>query len=565
MKTKLFFAAMAAVAIVGCNKEPQGVNPVENGQTSYLAVSIKATGSMTRADEVDNPEDFEYGTYDENAIATAAFYLFDDAGDPYILEDGTNMVTVATKDLTANQAKPTENIEAYSKVILVLKGQKDEPPTQMVALINTAKTYAGSTLAELQAASTDIATSGYFTMSNSVYAANKPDGQPVVAVPVLPENLFTDPVPGENDQVGNAYQAPADAEVVPVEIYVERVAAKVRVKVDEELVNDSNLILVDQETDTYAEITGWEVTNTTAESHLIKNYAYTDLFSPVNNPVFFRSYWAKTIESASAIHGLTYGQINNELGASSYYHENTIDPTPELDENGMWYNDVDKDGVDNAEMTQAPQLIVAARLCNADGSTKAFARWYGKDYADVEGLKANMINNAAKQIYVEDDKTQQTNDYRGITVDDVAFNQVDDQTSYYDVAEYDGNRRYEVIVEPVEDMVYYKYDATQDKMVVMTESEVVSILSKIAPAMIWEAGQTYYYSLISHFGDAKGMVRNHIYDITISGMKGFGTPVYDPTKIITPEPTVEQDAYHLTAQINVLSWNVVSQDVELGF
>ena len=92
-----------------------------------------------------------------------------------------------------------------------------------------------------------------------------------------------------------------------------------------------------------------------------------------------------------------------------------------------------------------------------------------------------------------------------------------------------------------------------------------AILAKIEPAMIWKTGLTYYYTMINHFGDADGVVRNHSYDVNITAFHGLGTPIFEKDDFyIIPEIPVEQKAYNLTAQINVLSWALVSNDVELG-
>ena len=81
--------------------------------------------------------------------------------------------------------------------------------------------------------------------------------------------------------------------------------------------------------------------------------------------------------------------------------------------------------------------------------------------------------------------------------------------------------------------------------------------------MMWETGMTYYHTNIKHFGTATGIVRNHVYNITVNGVMGFGTPVYNPDHVITPEDPDEQPAANLAAQINILSWSVVSQNVTL--
>lgn len=562
---KLFFAAMALATVVSCSKNVDDVSGVTaDGQTAFISVSLKAAGEMTRA-EATNPESFQYGSKAENTINNATFYFFDAVGDAYTV-DTDNAVEVNTKTLTANNANPVENIEAYSNVILVIKESQNTPPAKMVALINVENpaAYANKTLAQLQTLAVNHSTTNGFVMSNSVYEAN---GAEVVATEILPENIFTTPDP--EGEVGDAYVAPENSGVKPVEIFVERVAAKVKVNVSNKIEGVVNVPATDNTEaytiypvadvkDTYVKVRGWDVTNAAVESNLIKDYATTNLFSPVNNAAFHRSYWATTIASANPTHGFTFNAIAKAMGTEAYYNENTLSPS---NAEG-WFNENN-----NTNATKASQLIVAAQLVDSKGNAKEFARWYGKDYENGEKLQAAMINNAAKQIFVldstDDPNTEEVepNVFTGIAVKDVEFYQVSDQTVYVDPATYAGDRRYEVRVKAKDGVTYYHADGKTT----YTADEVTAILAKIEPAMIWAGGMTYYYTLINHYGDADGMVRNHIYDITISGFKGIGTPVYDPTKIIIPEVPVEQETYHLTAEINVLSWALVSQNVELGF
>ena len=559
---KLFFAAMALATIVSCSKNVDDVSGVTaDGQTAFISVSLKAAGEMTRV-EATNPESFQYGSTAENTINNATFYFFDAAGKAYDIDgDATvinNAVEVITKDLVryeSEDGKKDDNIEAYSNVILVIKESQNTPPAKMVAIINTTNKYVGKSLAELQAVAVNHTEAG-FVMSNSVYEAN---GAEVVATEILPENIFTSPDPTGN--VGSAYQnnGKAPEGVVPVQIYVERVAAKVKVNV-----NATNAVTVGNDklypvtgdnapANTYVKVLGWDVTNAATTSYLIKDYATTTLFSPVNNAAFHRSYWANTIASANPTHGFKFTDITKTVGSEAYYNENTLTPT---NAEG-WYNANTISGA-----TKASQLIVAAQLVDEEGNAKEFARWYGKDYENGDALKANMINNAAKQIFVKDEENSSETELalNGIGIGDVTFYQCEpgDYVSTGDT--YKGDRRYEVRVKATDNTVYYKADGST-----YTTKEVTAILANIEPAMIWASGHTYYYTLINHYGDADGMVRNHIYDITISGFKGIGTPVYNPDHKIIPEIPVEQEAYHLTAQINVLSWALVSQNVELGF
>jgi hypothetical protein len=61
------------------------------------------------------------------------------------------------------------------------------------------------------------------------------------------------------------------------------------------------------------------------------------------------------------------------------------------------------------------------------------------------------------------------------------------------------------------------------------------------------------------------VVRNHWYRVGISSITGLGTPVWDADSD-TFDPTNPSDdddkQWYLDAQINVLSWNMLDNDVE---
>ena len=100
----------------------------------------------------------------------------------------------------------------------------------------------------------------------------------------------------------------------------------------------------------------------------------------------------------------------------------------------------------------------------------------------------------------------------------------------------------------------------------MTAADLNKLLAKY-PAQIYNGGNTYYYTPIKHLGAAGkigeyGIVRNHQYVINLQTIKGFGTPVYDPDEIIIPSVPSNNKSY-IAAKINVLSWRLVKQDVNL--
>ena len=103
-----------------------------------------------------------------------------------------------------------------------------------------------------------------------------------------------------------------------------------------------------------------------------------------------------------------------------------------------------------------------------------------------------------------------------------------------------------------------------------TEVQKSTVLAAIeaAKAEIRKGGRAYYYVPIKHLGNPGevaeyGIVRNHFYKITLTGITGFGTPVYDPDKVVKPAVPTYQDTY-LAARVQVLQWRVVNQNASLG-
>ena len=99
-------------------------------------------------------------------------------------------------------------------------------------------------------------------------------------------------------------------------------------------------------------------------------------------------------------------------------------------------------------------------------------------------------------------------------------------------------------------------------------ADVNEELEKISKIQYWNGGKTYYYVELEHNSDdskaAFGVVRNHLYKLTLDGIKGLGTPVPNPEKVIIPEkPGDDTSETYISAKIQILSYRVVSQNVTL--
>lgn len=93
---------------------------------------------------------------------------------------------------------------------------------------------------------------------------------------------------------------------------------------------------------------------------------------------------------------------------------------------------------------------------------------------------------------------------------------------------------------------------------------------------MYENGKSVYYIPVQHLGALEGkttvdecyygVVRNHWYKLTISKFTKVGHGIWDPEegRVETLKPDKpENPLYYLGADINILAWKVVNQNVEL--
>ena len=93
-------------------------------------------------------------------------------------------------------------------------------------------------------------------------------------------------------------------------------------------------------------------------------------------------------------------------------------------------------------------------------------------------------------------------------------------------------------------------------------------LKSVPSAVLYTNGETFYYVDIKHLGAPGkkaefGIVRNHAYNITINSIKGYGSPVYTGSQFIEEYPTTPDQQTYVSAKINILSWRLVNQVVNI--
>ena len=547
--SRFLVGTLACTLFAACsNEENSAINSgQEEGQLSYVAVNIvnaNPTGSR-----VDGGE-YEDGKGPENTITKARFYLFDASGNPYTVTtneapgavSATNYVDITT---LGDQGKDDPNVESIKKGVLVFKGTTTELPTSIVAVLNPPATLTGSkSLSDLQTAIADYSSTTSFVMSNSVYAS---EGTEVVAT----------------DIVGKVAQSQPDAEANPVDIYVERVLAKVRVTFSNADKENQYKVSEDGEPAVYAKILGWAVTRTADKSNLLKDIdpAWDDMTLGFtwNDEPFHRSYWATTPATVTLEKKSQDEIINDQKPA-----------TPE----GATNISVPRYCQENTKEDEHTEVVVVAQLVNEEGNPNPIYKYFGEEHdseEDILTLIANKYNNVYYTRTGGTSLPEEGTEYEYesfITPDNIHFKATTPET---------GGEDYEAIAQLDDDAlngvtIYIEnpdYTGSNEKYIELTNAET-TINEELAknPAQIATEGYVYYYTPIKHLGTTTGstgeygVVRNHIYDVTITDIKGYGTPIFDPDKDIdTTHPSNEE--VYIAARINVLSWRVVSSDVTL--
>ena len=540
---------LACTLFAACsNEENSAINSSqEEGQLSYVAVNIvnaNPTGSRVEGGKYEN------GKGPENTITKARFYLFNASGNPYTVTTNeapgavtkTNYVDITTLE---DQGKDEPNVESIKKGVLVFKGTTTELPTSIVAVLNPPTTLTGSkSLSDLQTAIADYSSTTSFVMSNSVYAS---EGTEVVAT----------------DIVGKVAQSQPDAEANPVDIYVERVLAKVRVTFSNADKENQYKVSEDGEPAVYAKILGWAVTRTADKSNLLKDidptWENTTLGFTWNDEPFHRSYWATTSTTVT-LEEKSQNEIINDQKPT----------TPE----GATNISVPRYCQENTKANEHTEVVVVAQLVNEEGKPNPIYKYFGEEHDSEEDILTLIANKYNNVYYTRTGGTSLPGEgteyeYESfIKPDNIHFEATTPET---------GGEDYEAIAQLDDDAlngvtIYIEnpdYTGSNEKYIKLADAEA-TINEELAknPAQIATEGYVYYYTPIKHLGTTTGstgeygVVRNHIYDVTITDIKGYGTPIFDPDKDIdTTHPSNEE--VYIAARINVLSWRVVSSDVTL--
>lgn len=580
-------ASALMLTVASCSSEDVAGVDAQNGKgtTSFLAVNIENVGSAPASRSYQQGDGtYEDGTEAESKINNVRFYFFNGDGTPYLLVNKNSEkqpVNFLDQTVETDGNDHDHTAETKTKAVLVLNGETKAVPASVIAVINpevldnTTLQSGTMTLSELRTSATGSKfydkTNG-FVMSNSVYESA---GQDVCSTPVA----------------NSVFATSEDAMKNPVDIYVERVNAKVNAKIDADYqrtgetekawtknadgkyqievgsidvttyADNTNAAPTKNTYPVYAVVQGWQLADADGKAEVCKQintswYAGELGISPWTTSDYHRCFWSKSVPFTSGAQGEANHPVNptfNDI-TQSLSDVFSVEPVYTLP------NTPDK-LVKNptTSVNTLTKLIVAAKLVYKDNDGKyknaQVCQYRGLTYLGEEAVKKQIVGGFAK--YFKRTSTETGDVYQSIDASDIAFKTVPGSSEVKD---------YEVVATLADNVgeLFVKNGETYNPV---KKDVVNAALAKEEAQVRSTEGATYYYTPIKHLGTAGslgeyGIVRNHSYQVTIQNIKGFGTPVYDPDKEIDPMIPSDENTY-LAASIKVLSWRVVSSKVDL--
>ena len=571
-------ASALMLTIASCSSSDD-ITEIAEGSTSYIAVNLKTVGNAPTGNARQTRyTDSQNGTYEdgvgvENKIKSVRFYFFNADGTPYILNNVNGKGNYIDREVTVNPGDQSQTVAGITETVLVLNGENHVAPASMLTVINPdinpELLQNGAALRwsvmRKELKGTKFYDNDHFMMSNSTYEEAGND-------------LCT------TQLTGKTYASSDDAQSHPVNVYVERVNAKVNANVvgtnfeketadvifdgvsmkDNQKTKVGVLSLAKEDGTTdqkniFAYIVGWGLASENGKAELFKQIdtqKFTDEIlgiSPWSSADYHRSFWSLSVPfggtGADKNEPVNYkfSAYTHKLGDAVYTLPNT--PTEVIDDAHVYNNTLTK-------------FVVAARLAykDADNSLKPaeICEYKGQEFLGIDNLKRVFLNEISRYYKKVPVAAGEPDKYVNLDPSDITF--TTDAPSGTQAKDYEV---FATLAKP--DITLYEQKGGVWNEV--TDKSVVYNMLQGTPAEVRKGGMAYYYTTIKHLGEKGklgeyGIVRNHSYQISLNSIKGFGTPVYNPEKIIVPTVPSDDKTY-LAAKINVLSWRVVSSTVNL--
>lgn len=569
---KLFFAGLALAALVACDKENESGNTLKDGD-AYINVKIAYSDPVTKGQAAEPP--FYYGTAAEQKINNAYFIFY--------YADGSFCQYVKKTDLKMNSqgagASTDKNIEELSDGVVLLRGLKSKQyPVYMSVILNSEDEWIGANIENKsieeasKAVQSAIATADkndQVNWTNFMMSSSSFDNSDAVS------GYYCTKLKASNFQESEAL---AIAEGNPVEAYVERLAAKVKVEFAESLGTSGKIgsfTVNGTSKDLYFNVTGWGLNATTKDSYCFKNintgWTEETLGFKWNDAANFRSYWGKSTNYGTGIYPGTYGssvdKYDEKTATLNYIAYNDL----KVGINGNAYcreNTNDPEVLGKNFSGTVTSVLLKAQVTDKEGNAVTLYNFAGSLY-DEANYKAAALNSfeasTTNRIWKKTVSGGNTT-YTKVTADDLSV-----------VISADGYAHVEL-----KEASNYCFGAGETSTKDATTAEINKLLNGDEAykyntgCSFYKEGMMYYNIPIEHLRDDGkyndsdyvqkegnyGVVRNHYYIITVNSIRNLGKAVNVPDERIIPNDDDVKN-YFVAAKINVLSWKVVRQSVDL--
>lgn len=600
-KANLLYGALAMLAFTACSDDnsPKGGEETTDGYKQYISVQIATSSIGGRAlDDDSNSDGFIEGTAGENTIKKLQFVFYGPSG---------NVVASKSVDITdADYQASTGNIEGkITKDVEFTVPAGSVTPTQVMVYANPINSGdVNNPLPNIvnsirESYKSIIDGTEYFTMNNSVYYSNG-TGTTSSKVSGLQRAVA----------ISDANIASTEAELenkTAVDIYIERIAAKVQVATASNM-NNATLTYKDganANVNIKFVIDGWGVTATNKKTYVTKQLPEDGNVSvnsfAWNDAENHRSYWARgygfnvftdtddyfptisdNVQKWASIDATTATVDNSDKYPLTYNSYKSIKTGSKNDLSNSAYvlENTQNQGIQNGTHRSAAltSAIVIGHYVKVDGTSvgtdgETFYNYAGSLYFGDDMLK--FFANQQTQIFV--DYTAEGSS------EPVKVKPTEDQlANIFEIKHIDGEAENVVALQlkgKSTDANKFYTKAEGEGYNQVTTDELLNAVNtalknSLGTAQAYTDGMAYFPVIIEHLGTkgtgdnadpagAYGVVRNHIYQITIDGIEGLGIGVYNWNQPIVP-PTPSKEL-RIKASINALSWKLVGkQHVTLG-
>ena len=375
----------------------------------------------------------------------------------------------------------------------------------------------------------------------------------------------------------------------------------------------------------YVSIEGWIVNNVNPNTYIVKQAesSWANTFKLCNTlwngEADHRSFWAKATKwsesDGSSLTAYSYNDAVDVLSGADFTVENKAKDDFNLINNAMYCNEqtVQNCNVDPFRGSiiakpNATTVLIAAKIKLAGETEGTYAdagnlyKYGGVFYSEtgLENLLLQRLMDKDGDKYVKKATKKQTIEnedgttaekevtvYSDLTPDDISIEPAENSLAEISVmvnkeATYVACTK---ITRDEEGKITAVEEVTDSDIDYEDIKDFINGLDYVKDTVGYNNGMCYYQIPIEHYGSegstdgitddstaeefatakAKyvyGVVRNHWYQLNISKIVRVGEPVYNPSELI-PQIPQKQTNYYLAAELHVLSWHVVEQDVTL--